>query len=161
MSKIKDLLREKDNVLVFDMDGVLAIMEWGEYNHFDDTDDEWVKTHNTATNLYTEQYVSKRMQDYLADKNKSDVYVISKAFTDAERNSKIEFAFKYYGIPKENSYFVESNEEKVNVLSDIINNHPNVEKRKIVMIEDTTSILNEVKEKLGCSTVHISSFLDL
>ena len=163
MSKIKELLHQNDNILVFDMDGVLAVMEWGEYNHFDDTDDEWIKTHNhhTGSNIYTEQYVSKRMQDYLKDKNKNNVFVISKAFTEVERESKIIFAYKYYGIPKENCFFVEDNDKKASVLNDIIKKYPEVPKYKIVMVEDTTAILNDIKEKVGCSTVHISSFLDL
>ena len=132
MSKIKELLRENDNVLVFDMDGVLAVMEWGEYNHFADTDDEWIKTHNhhTGTSIYTEQYVSKRMQNYLKDKNMNDVYVISKAYTDPERESKIDFSYNYYGIPKDHVLFVEKNEDKVGVLEGIIKLYPNVPKHK-------------------------------
>ena len=45
ISQIKRLLQESDIVRVFDVDGVLALQEWGEYNHFDLSDEEWaIKT---------------------------------------------------------------------------------------------------------------------
>ena len=41
MSKIKQLLRSDDSILVFDVDGVLAILEFGEYNHYEMNDRLW------------------------------------------------------------------------------------------------------------------------
>ena len=41
MSKIRELLKDPRSVLVFDVDGVLAVMEWGEYNHYGEDDETW------------------------------------------------------------------------------------------------------------------------
>ena len=43
MSKIKEVLENKDSVIAFDVDGVLAPIEYGEYNHYYANDEEWQK----------------------------------------------------------------------------------------------------------------------
>ena len=43
MSKIQELLNSDDTILVFDIDGVLARMEFGEYNHYYSSDEDWSK----------------------------------------------------------------------------------------------------------------------
>ena len=77
MSKIKELLKDKESVLVFDIDGVLALMEWGEYNHYNDNDEEWNKMCAEGINTYTENKVSKKMQDFLKNKDMNRIYVIT------------------------------------------------------------------------------------
>ena len=161
MSKIKQLLKENDNVLVFDVDGVLAVQEWGEYNHFDMTDGDWSIMSLNDHYFYTEKFVSKKMQDYLKDKDMSKVYVITKSYTSNEDESKVYFCNQYYNIPKEHVFTVKSDEEKLSVFKDIANKYPDTIPHKIIMVEDTVSILNEIRENTPYSTVHISSFLDL
>ena len=39
--------------------------------------------------------------------------------------------------------------------------YPELPNYKIIMVEDTVKVLDAIKEKTGCATVHISSFLDL
>ena len=160
-SKIKELLRQTDNVLIFDIDGVLAVQEWGEYNHFDLTDNEWSIMAATQSNFYTKEYVSPKMQDYLKDKDKSRTYVISKSYTKNEDESKAYFANTFYGIPRENIIMVRDDAAKVDKLIEIMKKYPDLPRYKIIMIEDTVRVLNDVREKTNCATVHISSFLDL
>ena len=62
MSKIKDLLKENDTVLVFDIDGVLAVLEFGKFNHYELDDIEWSKATEAGISYYTEDKVSKKMQ---------------------------------------------------------------------------------------------------
>ncbi|MBR3280791.1 MAG: hypothetical protein IKI57_02935 [Clostridia bacterium] len=161
MSKIKQLLMEKDNVIVMDVDGVLALQEWGEYNHFDLSDEEWSVMANEQEHFYGEELVSKKMQAYLADKDPDLLFVISKAYTKNEDESKVYYCSTYYPIPRDHIFFVRSDKEKVEVFKKIIAMFPNVPNHKKIMIEDTVSILNDIKEQTGCATVHISSFLDL
>ena len=52
MSRIKELLKDNNSVLVFDVDGVLAVLEFGERNHFGLNDEEWIK-HENAVKLQT------------------------------------------------------------------------------------------------------------
>lgn len=161
MSNIKNILQDKESVLVFDIDGVLAVVEFGENTHFDLNDEEWIRECENGVNYYTEKLVIKKMQDFLKDKNKSQIYVITKAYNENEYEMKKEFSNLYYGIPKENVYYVEDNDDKVKVLKKIKQNHIDLEDEKIVMIDDTISVLNSVMENSNFSTAHISSFLDI
>ena len=43
MNRIKELLNDEESVLVFDVDGVLAVLEFGERNHYYFSDEEWDK----------------------------------------------------------------------------------------------------------------------
>ena len=160
MSKIKEVLNDKESVLVFDVDGVLAKMAWGEYNHYGEDDDTWAKMYENEANYYTEEYVCKRMQNFLQDKDKSRIYVITKAFNDNEANDKRNFVNKFYGIPKNHVYYVKNNLDKVHVLCDIKKEYKTLPDYKLVMIEDTVEVLTNIMENTKFSTVHISSFLD-
>ena len=161
MSKIKELLRDKNTILVFDIDGVLAILEFGEYNHYGLlTDEEWNEACKT-NNFYTEDKVSKRMQRFIKERDKCKVYVISKVNNRHEVEHKKEYASKYYGIPLDNIYLVERNYSKIDALNDIKKRNKGIKDSQIVMIDDTDSVLTEVEKNTKYSTAHISTFLDL
>ena len=155
MSKIKALLNDDETILVFDIDGVLALLEFGEYNHFDDNEEEWFDECARGINHYTEDKVIKKMQRFLENRDTSKVYVISAVGHSNESMFKKEFANKYYNIPKENVYCVEKNQEKKE------EKYPNIDDHKIVMIDDTIAILDDIMQNTNFSTVHISSFLDM
>lgn len=161
MSKIKELLKDDESVLVFDVDGVLAIMEWGEHNHYEVDDEEWTRLCAMGINSYTEEKVIPKMQDFLKTKDTSKVYVISTVGNSNEIEFKKEFVNKYYNIPKENVFGTLKDSEKLNKLKEIKLKYPNLEDKKIIMIEDSVSILNEIMEKTGFSTAHISTFFNI
>jgi len=161
MSKIKELLKEKNSVLVFDVDGVLALLEFGEYNHYYMSDEDWDNFVNEDNNLYTEDKVSKKMQAFLKDKDKSKIYVITAIGVNKEGEYKKEYVSKYYGIKPENVYYVDRNNDKVSKLIEIKKKHPEIEDYKLVMIDDTPDILTDIQETTDFSTAHISSFLDI
>lgn len=160
MSKIKELLNNKDSVLVFDIDGVLAVMEFGNTNHFID-EEEWTRLVKKDTNFYTEDLVSKRMQNFLKDKDKSRVYIITKVNDKNELAHKQTFASTYYEILKENVYGVENDSDKLAEIIKIKDKYKELDDSKIIMIDDTVEILNDIMENTKFSTAHISSFLDI
>ena len=96
MSEIKNILKNNNSVLVFDIDGVLAVMEFGNRTHFTMNDDEWMKECEKGINFYTEELVSKKMQNFMSDKDKSKIYVITKAYNEKEYEMKREFSNLYY-----------------------------------------------------------------
>ena len=161
MSKIKELLKDEESVLVFDVDGVLALMEWGEYNHYNDCDEVWNKICEKGINTYTEDKVSKKMQEFLKDKDMTRCYVITTVGTNNETKFKKQYVEKYYNIPSENVYYVEKNSKKINELKKIKKSYPELEDYKIVMIDDTVEILTDIMLNTSFSTAHISSFLDI
>lgn len=161
MSKIKSLLKDKESVLVFDVDGVLAILEFGEHTHFRLNDDDWNKEILNGKNFYTEDKVSKKMQDFLKTKNMKMIYVITKSYSDKEGLQKRKYVNKYYGILEENVYYVESNKDKLSKINEIKEKYKNLDDEKVIMIDDTVEVLNDVMENSNFSTCHISSFLDI
>ena len=161
MSKIKEILNDNNSVLVFDVDGVLAIPEFGEYNHYVLTDEEWDKAVDEGKNFYTADKVCHKIQNFLSNKNMDNIYVISTVSSSKEEDFKKDFAHKYYNIQKENVFGVSNNNEKTNKLIEIKEMHPTLEDHQIAMIEDTVIILNDIMRKTNFTTVHISSFLDI
>lgn len=161
MSKIKEILKDKTNVFVFDVDGVLAILELGEYNHYALNDEEWNRACEQGINAYTQDKVSTKMQKFIEGKDINKIYVITAIGHNNEGKFKKEYVNNYYNIPKENVYLVKNNKEKTLKLKEIKEKYPELEDYKIVMVEDTVSVLNDIMEKTNFSTVHISSFLDI
>lgn len=160
MSKIKELLKDKNSILVFDIDGVLALLEFGEYNHYYASDEDWdkfVENHN----LYTEDKVSKKMQEFLKCIDKERVYVITQIGIDKEGQYKKEYVEKYYEINPNNVYFVYRNNDKISKLNEIKSKHPEVRDYQVIMIDDTPDVLTDVQLKTKYSTAHVSSFLDI
>ena len=160
MSKIKELINDKESILVFDVDGVLAVMEFGSRFHFM-PDEEWNETLGNDINVYTEDKVSSKMKAFLSDRNMNNIYVITKISDKNESNHKIKYASKYYNIPEENIYFVREDLEKADRLLEIKKRNNSVADEKIIMIDDTVDILNDVMKRTNFSTAHISSFLDI
>ena len=161
MSKIRELLNDPNSVLAFDVDGVLAVMEWGEYNHYGEDDTTWASMHKSGLYLYTEQYVVRKMQDFIKGKNKDNIYAISKVFTEFELEDKKHFLSEYYGINPEHVYAVKNNLEKADVLDRIRRFHPNISNHQLIMIDDNPEVLTNIMDKTKYSTAHISSFLDM
>lgn len=162
MGKIKELLNDKKSVLVFDIDGVLALMEFGEHNHYYmANDDEWDKIINEGVNFYTEEKVSKKMQAFLKDKDINRVYIITTSNTSKESEYKINFAKKYYNILDENIYCVNDNTKKIDIIKKIKEKYMDLDDEYIIMIDDTLSVLNDIMDNTSFSTAHISSFLDI
>ncbi len=160
-SKIKDILNDNESILVFDVDGVLALLEFGEYNYYIYDDEIWDDKNKNGYNFYNENLVVKKMQKYLACKDMKRIYVITTVGSNNEREFKRDFVNKYYGILKENVYYVNKNRDKTSVLLKIKEKYPQLNSKNLVMIDDTVDILNEIMEKTDFSTAHISSFLDI
>lgn len=158
MSKIKEILEDKNSIIAFDVDGVLAPLEYGEYNHYYANDEEWAEEIERGTDFYDDVRVVKTMKDFIDTKDINNIYVITKAMNEKEFECKIRFLTKNYGILKDNCYMVYKDDEKLDKLNEI-KKITNVEDKYIVMVEDTVSILNHIMENSNYTTVHISTFM--
>ena len=161
MSKIKELLKDKDSILVFDVDGCLAVLEFGDYNHYSLSDESWIDAINSGKEFYSSDRVSPKLQNFINSRNINNVYVITKSYTINEDNMKYEFLTKNYNILRENIYCVREDDLKKEALKEIKKKYPDLEDKKIVMIDDSVSILTDIMNNTNFSTVHISSFFDI
>lgn len=158
-SKIQDLLKDKKSILVFDVDGVLAPIEDGEYNHYSDSDEEWSKKLETEIDFYSKVRPIKIMQDYLKDKDMERVYVITKVMHNKEFLQKQSFLKKNYNINEDNCYMVFKDRDKLLILEEIKDKYPDLDDHYIVFVEDTVENLTYVMNNSKFSTVHITSFM--
>ena len=160
MSKIMSVVINEDSVLVFDVDGVLAPYEYGEYNHNacrDDVYEEYMKTHN----IYDGLRPLKTIQNVLEEHNNPKRVFTCSVAAPYEVEAKKSFVLKNYDIPEENIIFVESKKEKLSVLHKIHDEYfPDLDPKMVVMIEDTTATLTQIQENSEFSTMHVSSLLD-
>lgn len=161
MSKIKNLISDNNSIIAFDVDGVLAKLEWGEYTHFVGNEDEWDKLCEENINTYTKEKVSSTMQNFLKNKDKTKIYVITCSHTENEKKFKKEYLKKYYNILEDNVYFVEKNSQKKGKLMEIKKKHSSIDDHHIIMVEDTVEILDDIMNNTNFTTVHISTFLDM
>ena len=105
MSRIKELLKDNNSILVFDVDGVLALMEFGDRNHYYASDEDWDNEVDNGLNLYTEDKVSKKMQQFLLKKLKvmNKFHVYEQFRNDLDKNK----------IPEEFLFFIKNFLKKV------------------------------------------------
>ena len=157
-SKIKDLFENSKTIYVFDVDGVLARLELGEYTHYFYNDEMWEKALQTH-DFYDEIRPIISMQDFIQKRNKEHIYVATRVYNEVEHKQKISFLEKHYGILKDHVYLVYNNDEKLDVMNKIKELNPNLEDKYFVMIDDTVDVLNHIMDNSNFSTVHISSFL--
>lgn len=157
--KISELFDNPNTVYVFDVDGVLAPLEFGEYNHYELNDDDWAKA-LLESDLYANKRSSKTFQKFLATKNKNNVYVATKVMNEREKEQKINFLNKNYGILKDHVFEVYKNEEKLEVIKNLKKLYPDLEDKYFVMIDDTVDVLNHIMFNSAFSTVHVSTFIE-
>lgn len=160
MSKIKEIINDKNSILVFDVDGVLAVMEFSIYNHFL-SDEEWDRYVLENINVYTDDKVSLRMKQFISKRDMDNIYVITKVNGANEINHKVDFLMRNYGIYKDHIYTVLADEDKKFKLEEISLKYPNVDSHNIVMVDDTHTVLSDIMNNTSFSTAHISTFLDI
>ena len=157
-NKVHELFHDPKTIYFFDVDGVLVTLDFGEYNHYLLDDATWSKA-LLEEDYYAKKEPVKTFQNFLKDKDMSQVYVISKVMNDIEREQKERFVEENYGIYKDHVYVVYKDEEKLEVMKKVKEQYSNVEDKYFVMIDDTVAVLNHIMDHSHFSTVHISSFI--
>ena len=158
MSKIEEILENKDSVIAFDVDGVLAPIEYGEYNHYYADDNIWKEEIEKGRDFYKDVRVVKTLKDFIDKRNINNIYVITKVVSEKEFIDKINFLTTKYNILKENCFMVYDDLDKLNILKEI-NKKYNIEEKYIALVDDTVSVLNNIMDNSKYTTIHISTFL--
>lgn len=159
MNHIQQILKSNNSIIVFDVDGVLAKLEFGKYNHHLN-DKEFEEINKAGMNPYTEDKVIKKMQKFLSNKNMDNMYVCSQACFEEEKNNKNEYLTKYYNFKKENIFYVYKNEEKLDILNHIKSLYQEMDDKNFAFVDDLVTNLDYVMNNSNYTTIHISSFLD-
>jgi len=158
ISKINELFENENTVYIFDVDGVLTPLEFGEFNHYNLNDEEWAKSLESK-DYYAECVAISRMQQFLNSKSPERVFVATRVMNEIELEQKKGFLKKNYNILPEHVFSVLENHEKLSIIRKVQQQFPNLEEKYFVMIDDTVEVLNYIMDHSNFSTVHISSFL--
>lgn len=144
----------KECIVVFDIDGVLAAYEFGDFCH---TTPEWGPEQfvSIEDNPYTNIPPLPVLQEYISSMPRENVYVCSVA-NEEERECKADFVTRNYEINKENIIFVDKKDKKFDALMDLKKKFPDME---IALVDDTVKTLDNIWLKdSSIRTIHVSTF---
>ena len=159
ISRIKEVLNDDKSVICFDVDGVLAPIEFGEYTHYYADDELWAEEIENGTDFYKDVRVVKEIKKYIDSKDINRIYVITKVMNEKEFIQKLSFLKESYGILEDHCYMVLKDFDKLSKMYEIRRLYPDLEDKDIVIVDDTVDILSYVMQNSKFSTVHISTFL--
>lgn len=149
----------QNDILVFDIDGVLARFNFPTFGKKVYDGHDWV-TQNIRFDMYSFIEKTNLFDELIASKDSMDIYVLSEAKCSYEQHSKIDFIDREYpNIREDNIIFVGDQKYKIDVLKELRNIYDSVDKtdKRIVMIEDTLEVMVAVEnledENLRCFLV--------
>lgn len=157
MTKLMEYLLDPRTAVVFDIDGVLAVYEFGDLCHSACPDEDWedyVRTHDP----YASSRPVPQIQRFVRDKGTGRVWACSQA-SDVEAPGKRAFVTRCYGLAPSHVVTVAQKAEKVEFLRQLAG-ELGVPESRVALVEDTVKTLDLVDQETGCVTVHVSSFFD-
>ena len=144
-------------IVVMDVDGVLAPYEFSELSH-SMTDDEWDRLVASGENPYKDVRPIKLMQEFIQKKGVDKVYTCSKSPL-SEIPGKKAFIKDNYNLPDDNIYFTLEKTEKLTVLQ-TLQQKLGLKPSQIAIVEDTVKTLDYIRAHSDFVTVHVSSFME-
>ena len=137
-----------DDIVLFDIDGVLGKYDFGELGIKIIPEHEWVRK-NMIIDAYTFIQKTNIFDELIRSKNTDELNTLSVAFSSFEQRNKIRFLKENYNNISENGIiFVAKDEFKVDILKELRNIYDIVGKKdkRIVLIEDNVGIMASVEE---------------
>ena len=138
----------RNDIVVFDMDGVLTQYNFEELGVKVLPEQEWIRE-NMQRDMYKFVKKTSLFDELINNMNPMDMYVLSTAFTSFEQNNKINLIEEQYGnIREDNIIFVAKDEYKAIILQELrdIYDKSNKQNKRIILIEDTARIMISVEE---------------
>ena len=138
----------KNDILVFDFDGVLTRFDFPAFNCKCWAPQDWIAV-NLMDNPYKKVSRITLFDKMIKEKKTEELFVLSTALCSAEQNNKISYLKEHYpNIANDQMYFVGRDEYKKYVLLamrkaiDGIYGHD----KQISMIEDSASIMMDIEK---------------
>lgn len=157
-------------ICVFDIDGVLAVHEYGYHRHNACKSYEWDDNIDLIKKVYRAARCLQQIIDFINARENKKNYVCSVAKSDTEREEKLNFVLQSYpNIPLSNIFFVQKPKQKLMILNNIFTRNYHTRdlygslggyKSNIYLIDDSVELLTYIQDNSEYSTLHISSFLD-
>lgn len=146
---IEEILKNKNTIYVFDVDGTLT-----DFNYA--TRSFWNPTMDPVS--YDNVRPLKTMQKLISSLDKDKVFICSRATLKGEPEAKLTFLLENFDLRPDHIYFVKENIDKIDVLKNI-QDIKKVEDELILLIEDSTDVLYNVLVNTNYSNMHVSYFI--
>lgn len=147
---IEQVLKNRETVYVFDVDGTLTDFNYS-IRAF------WSLTEKPVS--YDNVRPLKTMQKLISKLDRDKVFVCSRVTLGGEAEAKKKFLIKNFNIRPDNIYFVKENKGKVEVLKEI-QERTKVEDELLLMVEDSAEVLYDVLTNTNYSNLHVSYFIE-
>lgn len=147
---LEQILKNKDTVYIFDIDGTLT-----DFNYDTRAFSEQVESPTD----YKRVRPLKTLQEFISKLNIDNVYTCSRSIFPEERRSKSEFLLENYQIKPENIFYVEHNKDKISVIKKVWEK-TGIDSELVLVVEDNPSILDHITLETNFSNMHISYFID-
>lgn len=137
-----------DDIVLFDVDGVLGKFDFGELGFKILEKEKWLRK-NMECDVYSYVQKTNFFDDFIKVHN--NLMVLSVAFSSYEQKNKIKFIERNYSnIDKENIIFVATDDLKVEVLKQLREDFDKkgFGNKRIILIEDNSRIMGSI-EKLN------------
>ena len=154
MTRLLEYLLEAETAVVFDVDGVLAIYEFGELSHTACPDEDW-ETYVRTREPYARVPAVPQIQDFVARKGPERVFACTRGAA-YEAPGKRAFVCAHYQIPERHVAIVEKKPEKLAFLGELAE-RLGVPRARVALVEDSVDTLDQAAAE-GFTTVHVSSF---
>lgn len=148
-----------DDIVVFDIDGVLGKYDFGPLGFKIVDEHKWI-IENMKCNMYNTVEKTSLFDELIEEKNAMDMYILSVALSSYEQENKKEFILRCYpNIREEHIIFVAKPEYKVDVMKRLrcIYDNGKKSKKRIVLIEDNVGTMADIErvgnDKLRCFLV--------
>ncbi len=158
MSRIWEILKQPDTVLVFDIDGTLISYNYGEYRAHHELDNIVSEEEFTKVDMYNGSRGIPVIRDFLKGKDLNRVYCLSMEPHRHELSKKTAVNL-YYGIDPSHIYLVEDHSMKPATLERIAE-IAGVEENRLIFIDDNSKVLRSVEEQTPFYTAHVSIFFE-
>ena len=153
-SRLLDLMRQPETAVVFDIDGVLAVYEFGDVCHAAAPDGSW-EEYVVSNNPYASIPPAPALQRFIAQRDPSRLFACSVA-EPYEEEGKRNFVLRNYAIAPKNIRMVASKDEKVAFLEHVAESL-GISRTQVVLVEDTVKTLDAAQAQ-GFTTCHVSTF---
>ena len=155
MSRLLEYLLEDETAVVFDIDGVLAVYEFGECGHTACPDEQW-EEYVKSCDPYAHVPAVSQIQRFVSRKRADRVFACSVA-QDFEAPGKLRFVKDNYAIDPANVRLVSDKAHKLAYLQEVADNL-HLSQKRVALVEDTVKTLDLVASTTDFTTVHVSTF---
>ncbi|WP_350454197.1 hypothetical protein [Slackia heliotrinireducens] len=155
MTKLIDYLAEPETAVVFDIDGVLCVYEFGDLSHSACPDDDW-ESYVVNQRPYDSALPVPVLQRFIQEKGPDRVFACSVA-EDYEASGKLAFVTRNYAIPADHVRLVSSKPEKRAFLEEL-RDGLGLPEQRVALVEDTVKTLDALSDGSAFTTVHVTSF---